>query len=165
VSLLHGLVAFRRNEREGCGSARDPDSPPPLRRISSSPAVAEASKRSVLSVLTKGRLEDLAREFAITLQSTATKDAQVTVLADSALDLGSVLGRLRRDELRSACRAHGVDATGRGRNDLMIRSAAPGTLPALARSGLPGSVRTGRTACRARGRLCRSGTGSIWSRR
>jgi hypothetical protein len=27
----------------------------------------------------QGRLEDLAREFAITLQSTATKDAQVTV--------------------------------------------------------------------------------------
>jgi len=71
--------------------------------------MAEASKRSVLSVLTKGRLEDLAREFGITLQSTATKDAQVAVLADSALDLPSVLGRLRRDELRSACRAHGVD--------------------------------------------------------
>ena len=88
--------------------------------------MAEASKRSVLSVLTKGRLEDLAREFGITLQSTATKDAQVAVLADSALDLGSVLGRLRRDELRSACRAHGVDATGRGRNDLMIRLSGPG---------------------------------------
>jgi LmbE family N-acetylglucosaminyl deacetylase len=88
--------------------------------------VAEASKRSVLSVLTKGRLEDLGREFGITLQSTATKDAQVAVLADSALDLGSVLGRLRRDELRSACRAHGVDATGRGRNDLMIRLSGTG---------------------------------------
>jgi len=50
------------------------------------------------------------------LPGTATKDAQVAVLADSALDLGSVLGRLRRDELRSACRAmesmlRGVDAT------------------------------------------------------
>jgi hypothetical protein len=77
--------------------------------------VAGASKRSVLSVLTKGRLEDLGREFGVPLQSTATKDAQVAVLADSALDLPSVLGRLRRDELRSACRAHGVDATGRGR--------------------------------------------------
>ncbi|MGC9985892.1 MAG: SNF2-related protein, partial [Polyangia bacterium] len=88
--------------------------------------MAEASKRSVLSVLTKGRLEDLAREFGVPLQSTATKDAQVAVLADSALDLGSVLGRLCRDELRLACRAHGVDATGRGRNDLMIRLGGPG---------------------------------------
>ena len=60
--------------------------------------MAEASKRSVLSVLTKGRLEDLGREFGITLQSTATKEAQVAVLADSALDLPSVLGRLRRVE-------------------------------------------------------------------
>jgi hypothetical protein len=88
--------------------------------------VAEASKRSVLSVLTKGRLEDLGREFGVFLPATATKDAQVAVLADSALDLGSVLGRLRRDELRSACRAHGVDATGRGRNDLMARLGGPG---------------------------------------
>jgi hypothetical protein len=89
--------------------------------------VAEASKRSVLSVLTKGRLEDLGREFGVPVPATATKDAQVAVLADSALDLGSVLGRLRRDELRSACRAHhGVDATGRGRNDLMIRLSGPG---------------------------------------
>ena len=56
--------------------------------------MAEASKRSVLSVLTKGRLEDLAREFGVPVPGTATKDAQVAVLADSALDLGSVLGRL-----------------------------------------------------------------------
>jgi hypothetical protein len=71
--------------------------------------VAEASKRSVLSVLTKGRLEDLGREFGVPVPSTAAKDAQVAVLADSALDL---------------------------------------------------PVRTGRTGCRAKGRLCRSGSGS-----
>jgi hypothetical protein len=41
------------------------------------------------------------------------------------LDLASILGRLGRDELRSACRAHGLDATGRGRLDLMGRLAGP----------------------------------------
>jgi hypothetical protein len=55
-----------------------------------------------LSVLTKGRLEDLGRELGVSVPTTGTKDAQVTVLADSPVDLASVLGRLRRDELRSA---------------------------------------------------------------
>ena len=50
----------------------------------------------------------------------------MAALADSPLDLASILGRLGRDELRSACRAHGLDATGRGRLDLMGRLAGPG---------------------------------------
>ncbi len=60
----------------------------------------------------------------------------MAVLADSPLDLPSILGRLRRDELRSACRAHGLDATGRGRGDLMARLAGPG-LATGAREGEP----------------------------
>jgi hypothetical protein len=112
--------------------------------------VAEASKRSVLSVLTKGRLEDLAREFGITLQSTATKDAQVAVLADSALDLGSVLGRLRRDELRSACRAHGVDATGLGRSvNSCLRACSHGYLGKSPWSPPPGALATDWSTSRA----------------
>lgn len=88
--------------------------------------MAEVSKRSVLSVLIKGRLEDLGRNFGVSVPTTGTKEAQVAVLADSPLDLPSILGRLRRDELRSACRAHSLDATGRGRGDLMARLAGPG---------------------------------------
>jgi len=74
----------------------------------------EVTKRSVLAVLQKQRLEDLGREFGLAVSLTAVKEAQVTSLADSPLDLPTILGRLRRDELRSACRAHGLDASGRG---------------------------------------------------
>ncbi len=85
----------------------------------------EITKLSVLSVLTKGRLLDLGREFEVPVSASATKEAHVAALADSPLDLPSILGRLRRDELRSACRAHGLDATGRGRQELMRRLAGP----------------------------------------
>lgn len=78
-------------------------------------------------VLQKQRLEDLGRDFGLQVSSAALKEAQIALLADSPLDLPSILGRLRRDELRSACRTHGLDASGRGRGELMSRLSGRGT--------------------------------------
>lgn len=88
--------------------------------------MAEASKRSVYSVLNKERLEDLGRNPGIPVLGNATKGVQVAALANSPIDLPSTPERLRRDELRSGCRAHGLDATGCGLRDLVARLAGPG---------------------------------------
>jgi hypothetical protein len=55
-------------------------------------AVADASKGSVLSMLTKGPVEDLGWEFGFSVSATATKNAQMMVLADSPLGSPSVPG-------------------------------------------------------------------------
>ncbi|GEM_PF-4158063 len=95
-------------------------------------------KSSVLGTLNKGRLTDLGRDLGITFPPSATKDAQIASVTNLAgLDLPEILRRLRRDELRAACRAHGLDGSGRAREDLMGRLLSLAGLPPRAAEGSP----------------------------
>jgi hypothetical protein len=74
------------------------------------------SSRSVLSVLTKSRLEDLGRQLGLVLPMDGKKDELVSALAASGqAPFAELLRTLGRDELKTACRAHGLDDTGRAR--------------------------------------------------
>src|SRR5688572_7518538 len=75
--------------------------------------------RTVLAPLTKGRLEELGRDLGLALPGAATKDAQLEAFAKADLPLAQVLGGLGRDELRAACRAHGLDFKTRARSALI----------------------------------------------
>ncbi|MEZ4364024.1 MAG: DISARM system SNF2-like helicase DrmD [Kofleriaceae bacterium] len=93
-----------------------------------------------MSALPKGRLVELGRELAVAVPSSATKEQQIERLAKTAgLDLATVIRLLSRDELRLACKAHGLDDSGRSRLALATRllghTPAPGALPAPLFSG------------------------------
>ena len=88
----------------------------------------------VLAVLTKGRLAELGRELAVALPVSATKETQIERLVRAAEPTMATLARfLTRDELKAACRAAGLDDTGRARGDLARRllgeQAKEGTIP------------------------------------
>ena len=88
-----------------------------LARMPSFPTIA-----SVLDVLPKARLAALGRAAGVRLAASATREVQVQTLADSGcLDLGGLLRALGRDELKAACRAHGLDDSGRARPELVAR--------------------------------------------
>lgn len=106
--------------------------------------MTQPSPHSVLEVLTKSRLAAVGRELGVPLSPSATKEAQVDALASSpALVFPELLRSLGRDELRAACRAHGLDDSGRARPALMARLlAATGTDTAAAASPVsPSPVR------------------------
>ena len=79
---------------------------------------AAPSPRTVLSALPKLRLAELGRELGLAVSETLTKDAQIDALLPSLPPLHDLVGRLGRDELRAACRAHGLDDRARGRTEL-----------------------------------------------
>jgi SNF2-related domain/Helicase conserved C-terminal domain len=84
--------------------------------------VAEVSPQSVLGTLTKGRLGELLRDTDTpSIRPNSTKEEHVAAFIGTGTDLPTVLARLRRDELRIACKMHGLDHTGRGRSDLAVR--------------------------------------------
>jgi hypothetical protein len=101
--------------------------------------------RSVLEALTKPRLAAVGRELGVELPASGTKEAQLEALAfSSVLDLPGLLRLLGRDELRAACRAHGLEDSGRSRPDLLARLlAAAGDADALPASPSP-ALRRGR---------------------
>ena len=77
---------------------------------------------SVLKTLSKARLVEIGRELGLRVPESRTRDEQVSVLTKSGrLDLTSLLRVLGRDELRAACRAHGLDDRGRSRSELTSR--------------------------------------------
>jgi ERCC4-related helicase len=80
------------------------------------------STRSVLQSLSKGRILELARTFAVALSPGATKEAQAEVIAAAGtVRFVELLGSLGRDELKAVCRLHGLDDTGRARRMLAAR--------------------------------------------
>jgi Helicase conserved C-terminal domain/SNF2-related domain len=87
--------------------------------------MSRVTAAGVLNVLSKARLNQLARELDSGLPPDAQKSAQKSdqiaglLAVESALE--SLLPRLTRDELRAACRAHDLDHTGRSRAELMSR--------------------------------------------
>lgn len=69
--------------------------------------------------LTQGRLVELARELGVSVPVAGRKDAQIARLVENTkLPLPAWLGHLVRDELRAACREHGLDASSRSRAEL-----------------------------------------------
>lgn len=80
------------------------------------------SNESVLAVLTKARIEDLGRQLGLVLPTDGKKDELVRALLTSGqLRFVELLRALGRDELKSACRAHGLDEGGRARPVLVGR--------------------------------------------
>ncbi len=80
------------------------------------------STRTVLQTLPKTRLLELGRTFAVAVPPNATKEAQAEALAASgAVRFRELLGSLGRDELKAACRFHGLDDAGRARPLLAAR--------------------------------------------
>ncbi len=78
------------------------------------------SSRSVLGVLAKPRQLELARELELSVSTHLTKDALAEAIAGSGrMRFRDLLQRLGRDELRAACRAHGLADTSRSRPELM----------------------------------------------
>jgi len=65
---------------------------------------------------------ELGRTFAITVPPNGSREEQVEALvAASSLRFRDLLGALGRDELKAACRSHGLDDTGRARPLLASR--------------------------------------------
>lgn len=96
--------------------------------------MASPTPASVLALLSKSRLVELGRELATAIPSSATKEQQLDRLTRTAgLDLATVIRLLSRDELKHACKAHGLDDAGRSRSALATRllgrSFEPGSLP------------------------------------
>ncbi|MDY0001367.1 MAG: DISARM system SNF2-like helicase DrmD [Polyangia bacterium] len=78
--------------------------------------LAPPTNQSVLSVLTKARLEDLGRQLGLVLPVEGKKDELVEAMVKSGqVRFQNLLRSLGRDELKSACRAHGLDDSGRAR--------------------------------------------------
>ncbi|MGE0871406.1 MAG: hypothetical protein AB7P03_22790 [Kofleriaceae bacterium] len=78
--------------------------------------------RSVLGTLSKTRLLELGRTFAIAVPVNATKELQVDALVGAGtLNFRDLLASLSRDELKVACRSHEVDDSGRARTALAAR--------------------------------------------
>lgn len=78
--------------------------------------------RAIISALTLGRLAELAAELGVKLQGRG-KDQRARELADAVQPLEPLafFGRLKRDELRSACRSRGLAWKARGRAELTTR--------------------------------------------
>jgi hypothetical protein len=93
---------------------------PPLAVTATQTFTTAPSSRSVLAILTKARLLDIARGLERSISGAASKDAIAAEIAGSGLlRFGELLQRLGRDELRAACRAHGLPDASRSRPELM----------------------------------------------
>ncbi|WP_437303789.1 DISARM system SNF2-like helicase DrmD [Sorangium sp. So ce388] len=80
------------------------------------------STRSVLLTLSRPRLMALGQALAIAVPPSGTREQQADALLNAAtLRFRELLARLGRDELKIACRAHGLDDGSRARPELAAR--------------------------------------------
>lgn len=86
--------------------------------MSTSTSVTPAS---VLGLLSKARLAELARALDVAVPPEAQKAAQIERIVAAGSGLEALLPRLTRDELRAACRAHAIEHGARSRDELMAR--------------------------------------------
>lgn len=90
--------------------------------VSPAPGPTAPTTRSVLGVLPKSRLVELGRDVGVTLPPAAAKDEHAESLIKSGLVSFQWLMRtLGREELRAACRQHGLSDVGRARSLLAAR--------------------------------------------
>ncbi|MCA9644994.1 MAG: type I restriction endonuclease subunit M, partial [Myxococcales bacterium] len=72
------------------------------------------NRRSILEVLTKARLLELARQFKLDVITSWPKAQVVDALTDAEeVSLRELLGVAKRDELKKICKAHDLDTSGR----------------------------------------------------
>jgi hypothetical protein len=89
------------------------------RRLRASAGRRRADHPQRARVLTKPRLSSLARAFALSVPAKGSKDELLdAMVAGSALPFASLLSWMTRDELKAACRLHGLDDSGRARTVL-----------------------------------------------
>jgi hypothetical protein len=80
------------------------------------------SPRTILAGLPRPRLLELGRTFAALVPANGSREEQTDALVNSgAIRFRELLGALGRDELKAACRAHGLDDSGRARPLLAAR--------------------------------------------
>lgn len=82
---------------------------------------APASVSSILSALTIARIHELGRDAGLAPRGSKKDELIGAVARTERLGVRRLLSQLRRDELRAACRAHGLDDSGRARQALMQR--------------------------------------------
>lgn len=82
---------------------------------------ATITPASVLAVLTKSRILDLARVFGVRLRNSSATKQQLASLLAAQLDdrLPAVLHELGRDELADTCKLHGISSNGSARRELI----------------------------------------------
>lgn len=76
----------------------------------------------ILAGLPKPRITSIAREFRVAISPELTKEEQIAAFERAVdISLPELLQWLTRDELKAACRAHGLDDSGRARHVLAGR--------------------------------------------
>jgi hypothetical protein len=109
------------------------------------------SPRSVLRLLLKPRIAEISRDLGVVVKTSATKEDQVNALARGGkAALPDILRALGRDELKRACREHGLDERGRSREELAKRilgagqaandSRSPSSIPGFRLSPRAGDI-------------------------
>ena len=81
--------------------------------------MAETTK--ILETLTRDRLLEIAEAFALNGLSTARKGEIVAALAEADASPEDLLAEWYREELKAACRALGLDASGRAKQPIIDR--------------------------------------------
>ncbi|MFV8749913.1 AAA family ATPase [Nannocystaceae bacterium ST9] len=90
--------------------------------------MASPTKRSVLAVLTKPRLQALAGQLGLELGALGKPKLIDAVARDANADLAELLAMLDRSELGEICRAHGLPDGGKSKQTLIARlTGAPPT--------------------------------------
>lgn len=85
-----------------------------------SQGMATPTKRSVLAVLSKPRLQEVAAKLGLVLGNVG-KPKLIDAAARSDATLADVLGMLQRAELAQVCRAHGLPDAGKSKQALIDR--------------------------------------------
>jgi type I restriction enzyme M protein len=86
------------------------------------PALPSKARRVALEALDRGRLAQLADQFAIAARDRRSARAHVdAIMRSRSVDFGELLAQLQRDDLKNICDALGLDSTGREKEVLVAR--------------------------------------------
>jgi SAM-dependent methyltransferase len=90
--------------------------------MSSDARLSPKTRRAVLEQLSRERLAELAERFELEAADRRSIDAHIdAIVRKRSLDFGALLNALQRDELKAACEALGIDASGREKAPLVQR--------------------------------------------
>jgi len=126
LSLVHGFmvlgVAFPRTYLYTFPNRKTASTLESTSMGSLAKKMLQPSVRTLLDTFYKSRLLELGRELGVRLADASTKEVQIQALMDSGqLGFDEILRSMGRDELKAACRAHGLDDSGRSRPSLAAR--------------------------------------------
>src|SRR5882724_4812033 len=105
-----------------CSARMDLSSSPSRATKAHDPAHLMSVRRSVLDVLTRPRLQEVALKVGISFYSNATRDEIINGIARSlGVSLKELLVQFLRDELKLACQRLELDERGHQRRELFKR--------------------------------------------